>query len=177
MLEAIYTLLTARLQSINALKEVGWYMGQPTRDNAAKLYTTPAAYLEVRPFNTLTEYRKLQRAAVDFVIYTTGTSLHTGSKRLAKATATDHMALVEAVHAALQGWRAYLSNHPQHSAVAGTADDYLVINSIQRVQLQPDHTWGAIIATPQVYRAMVRWAGHATTTQPANPDIDISTDA
>jgi hypothetical protein len=150
-----FLLIKQRLeQEVPGMKEIDWYLQQYNTNS--NLYATPASYIEFLPVNPETMGGgKIQQGQVSFRIHTVSTSLHDNHKRVHNPdTAVNHLDHVDKTFAALQGWRAKVSQLDGFGHLAGTEKDYRVMNSISRKNIIPDHRINKLIVTIQEFSCL-----------------------
>ncbi len=164
--------LKARLSSkVPELREIDWYMNQDdTKDKNAALRVSPALYLEFNPVTTQDLGRNIQQAECEFnLILLTDCVFDTGSKRLKKDNAKDHMQIFDNVYKAMTGYSAKLSVIPAFAALLNTSDDQRLFNSISRIAITPPHNpRKALMKSIQRFKCMM-W-DHAALPQ-YNPPV------
>jgi hypothetical protein len=152
-----FLLLKQRLeQEVPGLKETDWYMRQYAESGKGTLYTTPACYIEFLPVDPETMGGgKIQQAVIRFRIHTVTTNLHDNHKRIHDPNAAiNHLDYVDMAFAALQGFRAKLSQLQGFDHLAGTEKDYRVMNSIDRKSIVGEHKLDKLMVTVQEFSCL-----------------------
>jgi len=153
-----YEILKLRLSAITELREFDWYMGQDNvKDKNADIKAAPALYLQFAPVTMSNLGQRIQTATVEFeAILITDCVLDTGSKRLKKDLATDHMRLFDRIYQELDGFSAKLSYLPAFASLP-EGDDQRVMNSISRIGIpSPPHIPSkALMKSVQTFRTQM----------------------
>ena len=176
-----FEIIKARLQTVvTEQRETDWYMNQDSMsDKNASIKTTPAIYIEFLPVETRDEGQRIQSAETEFnIILITDCLYDTGSKRLKKDNARDHMRIFDKINQALSGYSARLSVLPDFVALANTVNDQRVFNTITRNGITPPHVpLKAMMKSVQKFKTMM-WdhaAQIAYTTPETPPTLDLTT--
>lgn len=132
MIKELYQLIKQRLQTITELKEVDLYLGQFEQDGDVTLYQAPAVYIEFDPISFNQHSKGVQNAQVLFTVYLVSEALGADDRKILDNGVINHMGLLDDIFVALQGYVGLLSNLPAFASLAGTPQDFTVINSIVR---------------------------------------------
>lgn len=159
-----YLLIRNKLQTITALKEVGWDVGQGTSKYKGGLRCSPAAFIKFLPAQTSTLGDKIQEAEVQFTIRLVQDIVSDDKGLLDNSIVNEHMDLGNVIFSALQGFRGKLSDIPGQESKVNTSDDFQVLNSINRTSIETSQTPDSITVTTQTfkvylkdYAAAIRW--------------------
>jgi len=148
MLSSIYQLIKQRLTTECSFKEVDWFMNQYAQlKDENTLFTTPAAYIQFAPINTTSLHSgNIQQLEISLDIHVVHEAWYDNDQRI---TALKHLQAVESVYKSLQNWNAFLSSLDEYADLKGTENDKLMINSIVRTSLTPDHSLSNLLITLQ----------------------------
>lgn len=181
-----FLLIKQRLeQEVPGLKETDWFMQQYEQgrsryknDSAAVLYATPACYIEFLPIDPQTlGGGKVQQAPVRFRIHTVTSCLYDNHRRIYDPSAPiNHLDFVDMAFAALQGYRAKLSQLQGFDHLAGTEQDHRVMNSIDRKGIIAEHRLSDLMVTVQEFSCLCNdvSANLTYTNRSVPPDLKIN---
>jgi len=150
----IYYLLRNRLQEITELLEVDWYTEQDAQLGDQAQYVETGAYIEFSPILWQTQGQLMQQAALEFDIHLVQDTVLDGEERMTN-TALEHLLLVDKIFKKLQGFSGLLSDLPGNSALKGTDDDIVFINSVLRLNSIPQHSLSNLIVTTQRFQCTI----------------------
>jgi hypothetical protein len=175
MLKIIYTAIEKRLKkSMTDLGEIDWYLQQDQMIQNNFQYITPAVYLRFEPLDMETLGRGVQQASLKFaVIHVTEVLTDQWSKRISDV-AVRHHERDESIYTALHEWNSFLSYVPGFGNLEGTEHDLIILNSISRTQLVPNHSFSKLLRTEQHFGCEVfDHTGHIAKMK-KNPNLDLN---
>lgn len=144
MLDLVYSALKKRLVEKTQPAYVDWYMGQylePEMEEGGQMLWAPGSqFLEFEPiqWTMLGGAVNLQTADLRFSVHLVDESYHDDDKRITD-TALNHLTKASAIFRALMNWRCNLSYVPGFEALADTTEDRVLLESIVRLNSEPDH--------------------------------------
>lgn len=175
MTQNVYFLLKNRLSSIAELDEIDWFTGQYEQNGEQALTVSTGCYLEFMSAQWQTLGDGQQQAALEFDVYLVQHSVLSGDERISDPV-MDHLGIVDKIHKALHRWGAMLSDLPAFSALAGTEDDIVIINSIVRTGSTPDHNLSNLLVTAQRFSCLVRDISASPEYQETIANLNLNTE-
>ena len=161
MIDLPYILIRERIKTqVTALKEVMYYLGQPdTNEDGELLFTTPAVFIRFDSIAThslqpVMGLPNRQQAEIFFTVTLVDETAYDDDKRILDTT-LNHIGKINDIFLALQGWVGKLSDIPGNTALAGTNNDWIVCNPIDRKRMTTDHSVRGTIATAQQFVCIV----------------------
>jgi|GEM_PF-6692650 len=152
MIYTIYAALKQRLTTaLPELKETAWDMGQGTTSNKGAIKTLPAVYITFDPLNTQPLSKGVQMAQISFTVRLVSDVLKDGDNRVLDVSAQSHPTWVQRVYAALAGFTATLADLPGYN---GPKPDRVIINTVRRTGIVPDHDNAALMQTRLKFSAV-----------------------
>lgn len=145
MLNLVYSAIKKRLaaQVLPLPKYVDWYYAQyledEMEDGGQLLWQTPALFVEFLPIEWETRPQNIQTSTLRFNTHLVNESFYDNDQRVLDA-AVNHLGQESSVFVALMNWRCMLSYVPGFEALADTANDRVLLESIVRESSEPDHT-------------------------------------
>ncbi len=154
MLTLIYQSLRNRLsERVPALREIAWYRQQNTPGAAGSLKTLPAAFIRFNPVEVKTFPLGWQRATLTFDVIVMADNFRDGDERILDSDpAHSGQAIADQVYAALNDWNALFSD--LFPPMAGTPDDYQLLNSITRTGITASHENAPVLETVQSFTCL-----------------------
>ena len=142
MLNFVYSAIKKRLAEKVNPAYVDWYYGQyledDMEDGGQVLWQTPALFVEFFPTEWQTMGGNIQAANQKVGIHLVDESFYDDDRRITDS-ALHHLGRASNVFKALMNFRCNLSYVPGFEALAGTADDRVLMESMVRKVSEPDH--------------------------------------
>lgn len=177
MLTYPYHLIKNRVTSkVPELKEIDWFLNQYDPSGPGIIYTAPGLYIEFLPFDTQSLGGGVQMAAAEFRMHLVSDNVFDNDKRIRKTTPTDHANLIDKTYNAVYKYRGLLSDLPEFAALAGTENDFRLINSIDRTGVVPPHNLSGLMVTVQSFRCVLYDHTATKAWQSIAPDLEITSD-
>ena len=152
----IYPYLLIKNRLINQVSDITcyWYKDQDLKKTRGALRSQHQVLIRFDNPDIEQLGCDVQGANLSFaVMLVTDTAYDDQDKRL---TQTGHPEKAENIYKALSGYFANLSALPDFSNLAGTDDDYRILNSIRRTQYRPDHNMSNLIITDQQFTCYMK---------------------
>lgn len=124
-------------------------------DSEKLLYAPPAALISFPPMETNTNGGKMQTSKTYVMVRLITSALTDGDERIDNQTPDSHMAIMNKIFGALQGFSSSLSFLGQFEDLAGTTQDYNVFTGLQRTRVEPDNRPQGIMTTIQHFSCMI----------------------
>lgn len=165
MLSAVYLGLKTRLGVIPDVEEIDYYLGQYEQgERGSVLYTEEALFIEFLPISWETLRNKVQKAVLTFRIHAVSACVYDDEDRILGTGVLDHMGLVSQVFQQLQNFRII------------EPSGQVILESIVRVQEEPNHDLDVVIATVQEFNAtMFDYSAMNPSTRLNSVDLVVTT--
>lgn len=168
MLKYIYLIIKARLEAeIAALPVVFWFNNQYDQDDEEAIFAVPSVYIEFLPVPMQDFGERIQAGEVRMRVHLLTEYYDDDDATLA------HFDLSSAIHASIDDMEAWASELPVYSALAGTEDDFLIINQASRTAIIPDHAQTNLIVTIQEFKFFAVDLSNIRTYLDKNVTLDI----
>lgn len=158
MLNLVYAALKKRLDTECQPRYIDWFMGQYLEDEAEEggqlLWDTPAQFVEFMPVSWQTLLTNVQVCDLAFNVHLVNDSYFDNDARVLDPT-LNHLGQETAVFRALMNWRCMLSYVPGFEALAGTANDRVLMESVVRESTEPDHNMRRQLVSVQRFTCRV----------------------
>jgi len=158
MLKQIYQCLKNHLQTeVTELKLVDWYLGQFAQLGDDAVRATPAAYIRFTPLEWmhLKGPHNVQRAVMELEIHLVSDTAYGDDRDMTDTTYIDHLGIETKIYKAMQNKRFMLSDTPGYEAMAGTANDLVLIESMVRNLTVPHDGMDNLIITVLVFQSNI----------------------
>lgn len=153
-MKELYLLIKNRIAEVQELETVDWYTGQDEQLGDQVIRVARAAYIEFLPLDWEMLGGRVQRALAEFEIRFVQTHLLDGDQPVVDGIA-NHFGIASDIYKKLQSWEGLLSDLSGMNALAGTANDFQLINSIDRTAFVPQHNLSNLWVTVQRFQATV----------------------
>lgn len=166
------------LAEIAELKEVAFYQNQDEESNNSKgrpVVNCPAVLIEFRDTRTRSLGRGWEETDIQFQARVLTSNLYDDDKRITESSQLNHFAISRKVFIALKGFSAWLSDHPDFTALKDTEGDYVLCNSLSRSNYRTDSRLGRLMRTIMDFSGSGKDKTAVKTLQTAEPDLDIKT--
>lgn len=170
-----YILLKQRIEEIvNELKGVEPYFNQDSTEG--DLLTTPKAFIEFKDVPTNDLGNNVQEGELNFDVILCTKTYKDKNKWLYDDANQVHLDLSDLIFKALSGFSAFASSAPGLVALAGTKNDYKVLNSITRTNVTPVKLLHKNLMSTQSFKCHVKDRSAKVTYQQATPDLVVNLD-
>lgn len=156
MLQLVYPVLKQHLNAeINALKLIDWDLGQYNQAGEDHVRTTPAVYIGFDPIEWETLPKGIQRSVLSFTLTLVSHSAYGNEKDMLDTTYINHLSIWNLLYSKMQNKRFLFSQLPGNSALAGTANDHVILESVVRVSSDPHSTIDNLVVSTHRFEAMM----------------------
>lgn len=139
---------------INGFEDVDWFLEQYEIPDDVLVYTTPIAYIEFSNLQWETLPREVQEATLQFSVHTVTDTLRDDDGRILSPV-SNNLNLAEEVFKKLMNDRGMLSDLPSFQNLAGTGNDLVLFNSINRIGQRFDHRLSNYLVTIQTFETRI----------------------
>lgn len=162
-----YLLLKQILESIEGIPRVMWYASQYDEAMDEAVFYCPACYIEFLPMEFEVGGLQVQGADLVFRVHLF-TEYYDDDDQL-----MTHFDLSDKIFQALEGTWAKVSELPAFGALAGTTQDFNVLNKISRIGIIPDHAVTNTSVTIQEFRCRAVDLAAAIRYVLVNADVNV----
>lgn len=145
MIRLAFQALQAWLKEIEKIVDVEWYNQQDLDLPETPLKMTPRLYLEFNDVPTSTMGQGLQSFDMTFLVRLV-TEHYTED-----IDVENHYLLSDQVYTKLQGARLWMSHIPKYAIFKDTDSDQVLLNSISRTRIIPDHSHTQLMVSAQQF--------------------------
>ena len=166
------------LAEIEELKEVAIYYNQDEESNNGKgrpVINCPAVLLEFRDIPTRPLGRGWEETTIQFQARILTSNLYDDDKRITENSQLNHFTISRKVYVAIKGFSAWLSDHPDFTALKDTESDYVLCNSLSRTNYRTDTRLRRLMRTIMDFSGSGKDKTAVKTMQTAQPDLDLKT--
>ncbi len=148
MIHHIFRALKQRIEAIDGLPACSWFNSQYDEDSDEAVYLVPHVYLEFLPIPLNQEVSLIQTSDnVRFRVHLFTEYYNDENEVLS------HYDQVAGIHKALTKKTLLLSELTEYAGLAGTPDDKVILNTMTRTEITPDHNQSNTIITIQEFVA------------------------
>lgn len=173
--DLIYIILKNHLLAeVPEIKEVAFFYNQDTQSENGKgrpIINCPAVLFEFRDIPTRQLGKGWEETTIQFQIRILTSNLYDDDKRITESSQLNHFAISRKVFIALKGFSAWLSDHPDFTALKDTEGDYVLCNSLSRTNYRTDSRLGRLMRTIMDFSGSGKDKTAVKTLQTANPDL------
>jgi uncharacterized lipoprotein YehR (DUF1307 family) len=147
-----YQIIKKRLSEIQEIKDLNWYLQQYDDNQRGRvLYNAPGVYIQFEPIITQQLDKYTQMAESVITIHLVTDSVQDNDKRIA----TKHAEVLDQIYTKLHGFSARVSYLDEFAALAGTADDKRMLNSMRRTGITPPHNFSSKVVSLQNFTTVI----------------------
>lgn len=158
MRRLIYLAIKKRLlDTLPWLEYVDYYFQQYTEfeGQGAIVRRTPCVFVEFAPIDWNQQGLNTQKGIQYIMIHLVNESGYDNEDRVLDTQAVNHFERESEVYAALAGFRPKLGYLPEYAALANTAEDKQIMESLQRYNTNSDHELSRFMVSVQTFAATV----------------------
>lgn len=156
MIDLLYLALRERIREVTALNEVNIYLGQPENgEDGYPLYSTPAVFIRfdsivTASHMTASKLPNKQVGDVTFSVILIDESVLDSDEALLNSN-LGHMIKFNELFKKLQNHASTLADLPGNGSLAGTANNWIIHNPLNRVSIALQQSKGGVIVSTQQY--------------------------
>jgi hypothetical protein len=154
MIKNAYLILKQTLEAAVTVGEVDYWLGQYLQNGESVWHVSDGVYIEFMEIPTEQLGGNAQLLQTRVRIHVAQECVYDDGSRITDAT-VNHLQMCEDVYKVLNGRDFYLSLLAAFAALAGTANDRIVINTMSRTQITPDHTLSNRLVTVQEFSCTI----------------------
>ncbi len=175
MIAQVYAWLESQIKlKLPELSYVDYFTGETDDDgNTARVHATPCVLIEFAPQQWTQGRQGVQETQLTFTTSIVTTELRQGKDRI-QSQAGAHLQLAHRVYQALQSATVKLSEVPGLEALSGTAEDAVLLNTIERIESDTSHELSRYMVTRIVWRSLVRDYSMMPATRAALADLSLT---
>lgn len=155
MLKYNYTALKSHLSSIQAIKHIDWFLDQYAQVGEDHIHTTPEVLIEFAPINWTTLPSGVQRGVLTFITHTVSDSAYGDERDMTDTLYINHLDIDQKIFQKLMNKRFMFSDVPGNEALAGTDNDYVLMESIVRIESIPHTALSNLVSTLQTFQCTI----------------------
>lgn len=135
------------------IKLFEWYIQQDSPQYKGGITQCPAVYITFLPTTIHSLQNGLQEATLEFELLLITDNLKGDDQRIDDLTGLAHLDLVNKIHANISGKTGKVSEIAGYESLVNTANDYTVLNTIDRTYLSTQHINSAFMKTTQRFKS------------------------
>jgi len=156
MLQLVYPVLKQHLNAeISALKFIDWDLGQYNQLGEEVVRASPVVYIGFDPIEWETLPKGIQRSVLSFTLTLVSDSAYGDERDMLDTTYINHLGIWNELYSKMQNKRFLFSDLPGNSALAGTANAHVVLESVVRINSDPHSNIDKLIVSSHRFEAMM----------------------